>query len=301
MPKEKLPKNAVGVGGLPWPMVDRSRGTAEFAFSGKFAYVKAHQTYAGRRVDNTDGTQSIVEMVEPSGRLPDRIYGRGESGAFLLHQAADASSPTIVRLDNVDEVDKTISECPWVSPFHQMGFDLVDWVRSPTFQIKKCSEATENGLPLIKMEFALKGASPAMHADWRDAIVTVSPTESWVIRRFQVSSKHLPKHYDIVIDYSPPIDSSGIPLAKRRELRDMVSESISEISDVVHEDLPASRFTMAAFGLPDINKPIAEHVPGESARWYYRAAAAAGLFAIGLRVAYVLRERRARAAAPRSA
>ena len=282
---ESLAVNRVGIDGLPYPMTVTRKSRFDFAFNGSFAFLKTQRLFASKFDKHEDGTMTLVEL-ENSNDIPrDRVYCLGESGAFLLSYPDSSTTPQINSLGSPKIVQAYLDQkiLPALSVSYKLrDLRIYDMIREPDFQFGSIAEIAENGWSLIQFEFVSRSKDLAK-APNRKGRLLVSPDQGWAMRRQELSTERYPRFIDYEIDLAPPTDDQKISLPSKIRFRDPFSVVTSTYENLVHEDVPKSAFALTAFGLPDINKPIAEHVPGQAARWYYVAAGVALTVAVGVK------------------
>jgi hypothetical protein len=169
------------------------------------------------------------------------------------------------------------------APFALEGHRISQLLKDPRFVIGAVHERQEGANKLLEFDFTYK---PKDRNDfiYQQGRVAVSPNENWILKHYQTTSKKYQIAFQVDVEYEPPKNEGEIRLVRQVRRRNPFSIVATSFSQLSHEQVPPSQFTLSAFGLPDINKPIAEHVPGQSARWYYWAAGVALVVAVGLKV-----------------
>ena len=276
-------KNLIGIGGNPFPQVPIRQGTAKFAINQGFVRLETHRLMT-KFMAEINKIPTWVEVTDPERRVPDRVSCIGRESGFSFQRDLKTGVPV---LKNVSTETKGI-QLPLqkglfralYAPFSLDTHRISTLLKEQTITVDAVSEIVEAGRKQLKVNFkSTKEVSKAF--PFRSGWFLVSPDEGWILTKYELAIKSFPKYLDCVVEYQ--LSADGPLLPAKVTFRDPWSTVVTTFENLRHETVPESEFTLTAFGLPDISKPIAEPTPGGSARWYYLAAGLAVVVAVGLK------------------
>ena len=268
------PKIVGGIGGNPLPMTVVRIAKHDFAFNGPLARYDSRRVFTKVLVNDKEGRLLFEETNDPKKIPPLGVYCNGEAGSFMMSRTRESDAWRVNSVGNPAEVnavlDRTI-RASFFSPFRIQKIRILDLIKDPSFTFRKITESKEDDQTLLRIDFLVNHHDKRMFP-FRNGWFMVSPGQGWLLRRFELATPDYPRDGDCEISYAPVQSPQEIPFPTSVRLRDPWSVTTWTFDKVVHEEVPAGEFSLTAFGLPDIAKPIAEQTPGRSSRWYFIAA-----------------------------
>lgn len=154
----------------------------------------------------------------------------------------------------------------------------------PTFRLGEVTEVLDGGQRCLKIEYEVKPDAkyPKIPGWW-----LVAPDLGWVLIEFDgIFGTHQNIHRHGKIEYGKTVE--GIALLKSVMLTHPSYIRSFEVERIEPGPVPASEFTLTAFGLPELDRPESPALMSSPAPWLFGAAA---LF---LALAFVVRSRESR-------
>jgi len=245
---------------------------------------------------SSGGCQKL-RIFNDSGRYVDRVMVACGGQGFVV-RSQSTGSPYFIERDAVPgsflaHMART-SSVTTESMFSIYQKSLHDFVKSKSFSVEHVSEVEQNGETLVKMEF--KHALENVRASHMSGWVLLDPSRSLAIREYDVNSSlevqgpggaPRARSYHLVgrIQYS---DEKGIarPTDVLTEMRvdDTINRSIFQPTRWDYGPTPSEKFTLAAYGLGELERP-----PGRPTNRFALGAIliAAVALAIGLFLKYL--------------
>lgn len=126
----------------------------------------------------------------------------------------------------------------------------------PSFVVGRVIPVVKDGLSLAHVEFEIRYAKGEMEqykdtryaAGWFEA----RPDQNWIIQEWVASSAKIQEATHIKIEFGGGRD--GLPLPKRISRSAPLGRHVIVFDSIDHAATPAREFTLAAFGLPEIDR-----------------------------------------------
>lgn len=138
--------------------------------------------------------------------------------------------------------------------------ELCDMTKDPGFTVKQVAPLSRDGRELVKVEFSFRAPKDKKRTPSVQGWAVYDPSRFWVIREFEGQMVWNPAPVrgnatiSATIDYEETPD--GIPILKQitrriKHLKDSEPVSHRFDFDLREDNVRASEFTLAAFGLPE--------------------------------------------------
>jgi hypothetical protein len=171
------------------------------------------------------------------------------------------------------------------APYSLYLMPLSQLLSDKRFVTGSVSRVDRNEKAMVKAEFEMKGGdrSPGF-VGW----IIVSPDEGWILHEYEYKMNKSSIVFRGSIEYGVP--AAGARLPKRvvhtrhmaAEGRLVNKESV-EINDIKLAEVPDYEFTLANFGLPDLQRPRSGTLHGGYAVWLIATSLLLGTAAVALR------------------
>lgn len=222
------------------------------------------------------GRPETVYCAGPrSGFYPESIFKaerKPEGGGYVL-RGVDAKGR---EFGEYQEVFERFLNAPFSAKGASMSYILNN---DKTYQLSSASTVREEGKELIRVEFQ-RGGSPEKI---NHTALLLDPSRGWVIIRVEHKFKTLMTRSQV--DYD---DTSPIPTPRRVVFQEPQygRETSFDFREFTFGETPAREYTLAYYGVPDVNRPGTVEPRDYTLPLIVGAAIVALAIAIGLRVAH---------------
>lgn len=196
-----------------------------------------------------DGQQDWVYCVDGKSSFTLR-RDRGKETYVLASLGADQDLRRTLKL----RVDQFVD-----APSRLFGSRISELMTDPRFTIRKVSAMGEENGPLFKIDFTHEDPRKLRRSGW----FLVDPNRHWAVTKYECRCQQDGGH-DFLdreeIEYTEPAPSRSLAVKR------VVSEFSVYRDEFVFDDfafgpVPASDFTLTAFGLPELGRPGARGNP----------------------------------------
>lgn len=143
------------------------------------------------------------------------------------------------------------------APFAINGFSFSYIMRHPSFSIRNVSWVEHRGKKCVKIVYICDGSKdPKLAYPIQSGWLIVSPDDQWSIQEVLCDwEKHKKNYVHIIVEYpEKPIDGVPVPSKVTIDFRDDF-KTVYELKHIEFKKAEDREFTLAYFGLPDIDKP----------------------------------------------
>jgi hypothetical protein len=279
------------------------RGSSEGAVLSKFRTDQPRQVVLQEKLFFAlDNTYQKVEVVRSIAKSFDQETGQfvpakaslaetahraactGPSYSFILHWPAGEAKPVVRSLhqnpaSGIQEAidrDLRLLRAPFSYGLHPLSLTM----KEPTFEIKKLSQFQEDNKEFISLEYEYDNAIDSRAAEKapgqtlptvgrHSGSIVLSPADSWAIQQLSISPRPGQK---VTIDIQYGKHVGGIPLPSRITQYTSRLEQllVLDVDDIVVGHTAPAEFTLAAYGLPEVDlaSPSARHGWNHARLWF---------------------------------
>ena len=171
------------------------------------------------------------------------------------------------------------------SPFSFLSEPISRTMSSGALSIEGITRVESQGRECLKINYRVDSsrlewegtAKAASKAGWGRGWIVVSPDDGWVIHEFVTFPENSPERRAVKrITYG--VKEHGITVPTRVENLAAHRLSVLEIETLRHGQTPANEFTLAHYGLPNLDEPSTKTYQSRLGYWFV----ALGLLALGL-------------------
>ena len=240
-------------------------------------------------INNGSWKKATVTMLDdPSDSDPAHreVFCMGPKGYFFVDRKS-TGKPYVIHKVGENDSDHAVGTVTFflnaflMAPCGVLKQTMSETLASPTFQFRSAEPVTERGANLFKIDIT----DPA--GFFRSGTIWACPDEGWAIHKadclaysgqqrvisnveYAAPQNGLP--VPRLVSYFQPIDKPGL---KDNHLR-------YEIDHLTFGPTPDREFTLAAYGLPDVNTPLKNLNRDTSPAWFIGGGLAVLAIAAGL-------------------
>ena len=149
-------------------------------------------------------------------------------------------------------------------------FPISSILADPRFSLERVSQAVEKNKQLVKIEFNVKADG---QREGYKAWLLVSPAEAWTLYAYDMRTDRNKDHVYGTLEYGEPLRGFATPkrVVHVRDKRGGTTPTeiqTYDIEEIRFVDVPESDFTLAAFGLPDVQQPGKRSYASQTGFWF---------------------------------
>jgi hypothetical protein len=260
-----------------------------FAFNGPLKKVISRSVVEKRIVPGEP--PRIEDFPKGAGEALEVAHCAGRDVSFRVRWLKEGGPPLLADFEKATPGGQEIPIANIFGDYIKNVYKVAGFARdevfpNPPFVIRRVTSLSKDGVALARVEFEFKRTDAEIAKNKGRRITSgwfvARPDENWVIQEYQASTPSSSDFLNIKVDFEGKED--GFPLPKRITRYTAVGRYEVILDSIQHRPTPESEFTLAAFGLPEIDRTPRPASPNLRAYWLIAIGVVVFIVAIGLKV-----------------